>query len=96
MVPKVMRVYHMAYRETMNLPMRVFWHLHACIERLLAEERRDAYEVAARSGNSEALHEAILDLDKIAPPAVKPTVEAVIEASSAATPGGIDLLRSMT
>jgi hypothetical protein len=95
LIPRVMRVYGMGYREVMALPMRVFWHLQGSIGRLLAEEARDQLEISTTSHNPEQAVELRTQLDAAAPPAIQLTAEALMQRTATADPEAADTLRSL-
>jgi hypothetical protein len=91
-----MRVYGLSYRDTMSLPIEVFWNLSGTVPRLLAGERREALELMTASAhNPEAATELYLSLDQAAPNPVKMSIEGRIEATSVRDEVGFNELRSM-
>lgn len=55
---RVMRGYTIGYREALALPIRTFWFMNGCINRLVAEEGLQQLEISAGSQSSEG-YEAI-------------------------------------
>jgi hypothetical protein len=91
-----MRTYRMTYRDTMALPMKVFWHLSGSVDRLLADEHKDFLELTTLAQNPEAANERLEHLQKAAPSPIKLTARAVIEATSARDEAGFQELRLMS
>lgn len=91
-----MRVYGMAYGDTMKLPMRAFWHLSGSVPRVLAGERRDQLEMSTIAAhNPQAASDMMEELQKLAPEPVQLTVHAHVAANSVRDQGGFEDLRSM-
>ena len=91
-----MRVYGLSYRDTMSLPIEVFWNLSGTVPRLLAGERKETLELLTASAhNPEAATELYLSLEQAAPDPVKMTVEAKVEATSVRDEVGFNELRGM-
>lgn len=85
----------MSYRDTMELPIMVFWQISGLVPRLIADEHKGLLEVigAAQSAEgSKQLHEA---LHSLSPDPVKLSVASIIEASSQRDQAGFDELRSL-
>lgn len=91
-----MRVYGHSYRDTMNLPMRVFWNISGTVPRLIAGEKKDSLELLVTATlDLERAQEAFLNLDEQSPNPVTLTSKALIAASSVRDDAGFDELRSM-
>lgn len=77
-----MRVYAQSYRETMNLPMKVFWQLSGSVPRLIAGERKDYIEtITAATHNLDQAHELFLRLDELSPDPVTYSGRAYVQAA---------------
>lgn len=91
-----MRVYHMTYRDTMALPMLVFWELSGNVERLLASEQRDQLEtIALATHNPEAAQERLHQLAERAPNPIRLSAKALIQASAQRDQEGFESLRAI-
>lgn len=91
-----MRVYGHSYRDTMNLPIKVFWNISGSVPRLLAGERKETLELmTASTHNVEMASELYRGLDQIAPDPVMMTAAARIDASSVRDEAGFNELRAM-
>ena len=91
-----MRTYGLAYRDTMNLPVPVFWNLSGTVPRLIAGERKDTLEIFTAAGqNPEVGAELYVNLQELSPEPVKLTMKAVIEATSVRDQAGFNELRGM-
>lgn len=91
-----MRVYALAYRDTMGLPMQVFWHLSGTVPRLLAGEQKTTLELGTVAAhNPTAAAEMLQALQALSPEPVLLTARAFVNATSVRDEAGFDELRSM-
>lgn len=91
-----MRVYGHSYRDTMSLPMRVFWNISGSVPRLIAGEKKDKLELLVTATlDPGRTQEAFLNLDEMSPNPVTLTSAALIAANSVRDDVGFDELRSM-
>ncbi len=91
-----MRVYGHSYRDTMSLPMRVFWHLSGTVPRLLSGESRETLELMTTATHSpQAASELIKDLRVYSPEPVVLSGAAMVAATSVRDEEGFNELRSM-
>ena len=91
-----MRAYGHSYRDTMNLPIQVFWHLSGTVPRLLSGERKDTLELlTTATHNPEAASELFSHLEEVAPEPVKLTMLAIIDANSVRDEDGFNELKNM-
>lgn len=92
-----MRVYGHAYRDTMKLPIKVFWQLSGNAPRLWAGERRDMLELSTvATHNPEAASTLFAQLATEAPEPVVLTGRAIVAATSIRDEEGFNELRSMS
>ena len=91
-----MRVYALAYRDTMGLPMQVFWQLSGTVPRLLAGEAKGALEAnVLATHDPKGAAEMIQGLDERSPEPVKLSIHARIAATSVRDEEGFGRLKSM-
>lgn len=90
-----MHCYGMNYQEVMAMPIRAFWFVSGCVERLQAGHDRRALVVANHAAGQESAQELMERLAEQSPEPVKLTVEAVIEASSQRDEAGVSRLKAM-
>lgn len=91
-----MRAYGLAYRDTMQLPVKVFWQLSGTVPQLLAGEQKDLLELlTTATHNPEQASELHHNLSVRAPDPVTLTVQARIEATSVRDEAGFDKLKRL-
>lgn len=91
-----MRAYGLAYRETMSLPVPVFWHLSGSVPRLLTGERKDTLELMVTSAhNPDGASELYKRLNEASPDPVKLTGNGQAAIGSERDEEGFNELRSM-
>lgn len=59
-----MAFYKLGYKETLALPLRAFWFMDACIDRIEAQHQRDSLSVVMAANSEEAYESFVEDLDK--------------------------------
>lgn len=89
-----MATYSMAYRDVMDLPMRVFWHLSGSVERLRKDQARLQLEVLASAQHHESALQMREHLDSVAPDPVTFN-KAAIAINEQLDRDGLEMLRSM-
>ena len=87
-----MRTYGLGYLQTMDLPMRVFWHLSGSVERLRKEEARLEFEIQASVPDANAAAQMREHLAQAAPDPITVNKRAMAM-SEELDRGGLDLLR---
>jgi hypothetical protein len=91
-----MRVYALAYRDTMGLPMRVFWQLSGTIPRLLDGENKTVLELGVvATHDPKTAAEMVTELHTRSPEPIKLTAHAIVAANSVRDDAGFNELRSM-
>lgn len=91
-----MRCYGHSYRDTMKLPVKVFWHISGTVPRLLAGESHSTLELlTTATHNLEAAREMSVGLATRAPDPVTLTGAARLQASSIRDEAGFNELRNM-
>lgn len=87
-----MRTYGLGYMQTMDLPMRVFWHLSGSVERLRKDEARLEFEIQASVPDASAATQMREHLAQASPDPITVNKHAVAM-NEELDRGGLEMLR---
>lgn len=90
-----MRTYGQNYFDTMAMPMRAFWFISGCVERLNAESQKQHLEITTAAQSSKGAGAMFEVLNAQSPPPVVMSVRSRIEVSAVRDEVGFAELRGL-